>query len=105
MTITDQLSMLKEGDLVTFAYRQQSGNGRWYKWTCTAVYIARNTTEYQDQVVVSYRPKAGTSYIDVSGIDQVRVIMPFRERSGHRGDDNVHLPARFPGAVPAPVKA
>jgi hypothetical protein len=105
MTVVDQLRTLIEGDLVRFEYRQQSGNGRWYRHTATAVFVTRHTTDYQDQVVISYRPKAGTSYIDVSGLDRIEVIKTYKARLGNRGDDDVKLPKRIPGAVPAPVKA
>jgi hypothetical protein len=96
--ITKALSSLNQGDLVAFEYRQQSGNGRWYKHTCTAVYVARNT---DGQVVISYRPVAGTSYINVLGLDKITVLKPYSYSS--RRDDAIKLPKRLPGAVDAPV--
>ncbi|HEX4500648.1 MAG TPA: hypothetical protein VH187_05675 [Scandinavium sp.] len=96
------LKALREGDLVEFTYKQQSGNGRWYRWTCTAVFVGRKTDAYKDQAIISYRPKAGTSHIDVKSIEWIEPIEFSVKRAGQRGDDNVVLPVRQKGAVEAP---
>lgn len=96
------LKALRQGDLVEFTYKQQSGNGRWYMWQCTAVFLEWRTTDYEDKVIISYRPKAGTSEIHVTGLEWVEPVELSINRLGQREDDRVVLPRRFKGAVPAP---
>jgi hypothetical protein len=103
--ITDELKALQEGDLVWFQYRQQSGNGRWYTHESTAVFLARRTDQYVDELIISYRPLGGTSSINVLGLDSARVIKTAGERIGMRGDNGAKLPVRHPGAVAPPVQA
>lgn len=100
--IHNALSALHDGDLVEFTYVQQSGNGRWYRWDATAVFLNRQTDDYTDKVVVSFRPKSLTSYMDTHTIQGIKLVTAFQDRKTHREDPNVKLPRRFPGAVPAP---
>ena len=97
---------IREGDLCKFRYLQQSGNYRWYRWSCTAVFLGRTINGPVDQLSLSFRPKGGTSQMPTSYVTDVVVIKPMHERryrGGHDDDERlVKLPKREPGAVPAP---
>lgn len=93
---------LTEGDLCHFVYKQLSGNGRWYRWECIAIYVAGAGDEFTDSLIISYRPLAGTSYIETKGLLELKVLEKSADRLGRRGDPAVRLPTRKPGAVTAP---
>lgn len=96
------LNALREGDLVEFTWVQQSGNGRWYRWMATGVFLMRSTNDYMDRVYVSYRPKAGTSYIEAKNVTGIEMVTMASERIGQRGDEGAKPPVRLTGAVDPP---
>lgn len=98
------LKALRQGDLVEFTWIQESGNGRWYRWMATAVFLEWRTDDYTDRVYVSYRPKAGTSYIEAKNITWVEPVKWARERLGMREDPDAKLPIRLSGAVDPPKR-
>lgn len=80
-----------EGRMYKFQYAQQSGNGQWYAWEVVAKFIAREISEYSDELVLSGRPLYGTSYLQVKHIYSVEEVQGAPTR-----------PIRQRGAVPAP---
>lgn len=88
---------LVEGKVYRFTYKQQSGNFQWYEWECQAVYLAHGADEFSEEVVISFRPHAGTSDIPTNNVIRaVDVGEPDYDGT------NIRLPIRFPGAVDAP---
>lgn len=82
-----QVHELKPGTLYSFQYKQQSGNYRWYVYGMVASYIGRQTTEYEDKIMLSGRPEFGTTEIPVSHITGIF----------HGGTGPRH-PKRFPNS-------
>ena len=99
--VATSLSELKEGDLIRFRYKRQSGNNRWYKWEAVGVYLGYDGLE----IAISFRPKAGTTNFirsHFTGIVRLATIQERQAQGQHREDSRVKLPYRFPGAVDSP---
>jgi hypothetical protein len=63
-----QIHQLQPGTLYSFQFKQQSGNNRWYVWGMVASFVARQTDEYVDKIILSGRPEFGTTEIPVPSI-------------------------------------
>lgn len=88
---------LEEGDLCEFAYYQQAGNYQWYEWHSMGVFLG--VSRDGNDVLVSYRPLAGTSSIPIRDIRQIDRHLPAKDRRSVRGDGRARLPQKLRGAV------
>lgn len=104
-TVVEALDILHEGDLVEFTYQQESGSGRKTMWKCVAVFLESRVEPRASyaggDVLISFRPLAGTGNIPTEDIRGVRLLKHHTSRLGQRGDEGVRLPYRISAKVPS----
>lgn len=89
------------GSLYDITYVLQSGNGRWYQWQMTAVFLHHKQDAVTDICEFSLRPKMGTTSFSTEYVQDVRLI---KKDAGARTVEpwRINLPKRLVGAVPGP---
>lgn len=90
-----------EGNLYKVTYLLMSGNGRWYRWEMTAVYLGLDRTGTYS--TFSLRPLLGSTTLrshDIEKFELVEKNVPHKYRDGVRDRAvPIKLPRRFAGAV------
>jgi hypothetical protein len=98
---------MEPGNLYRVTYKQQSGNGRWYRWEMTAVYLGPAGEYRPGYEEFSLRPQMGSTSLRANLIEAADLVerdIPHKYRNGVRDRAlRVKLPRRYKGAVEAPA--